>query len=46
MSPLAERTIAAFTATFPSYEQARAAELAERRLDGVHAEASQHLLRH
>lgn len=46
MTPLAERTIAALTHVFPSYQEARAAELAERRLAGVHAEASYHLLRH
>jgi len=46
MTPLAERTIAALTDVFPSYAEARAAELAERRLATVHAEASHHLLRH
>lgn len=34
------------SATFPTYSEARAAELAERRLDAVRAQSSLNLLRH
>lgn len=46
MTPLAAGTTRVLSHVFPTYAEARAAELAERRLDAVHAEASLHLLRH
>lgn len=46
MTPLAARTLSVLTPVFPSYQEARAAELAERRLAAVHAVGSAHLLRH
>ncbi|GAB2966776.1 MAG TPA: hypothetical protein VKY71_01890 [Actinotalea caeni] len=45
MSFLTARTITALSSVFPTYAEARAAELAERRRSEVHAEASLHLLR-
>lgn len=41
----ATRTVASLT-VFATYAEARAAELAERRLDAVHAQGSMNLLRH
>lgn len=46
MSFVATRTVAVLSSAFSTYAEARTAELAERRLDAVHAEGSQHLLRH
>lgn len=46
MSAVTARTLPLISAVFPSYAQARAAELAERRLDAVRAQASVNLLRH
>jgi hypothetical protein len=46
MPPVTERAIAVLTSAFPSYSEARAAELAERRLDAVRAQGSLQLLRH
>lgn len=42
----ATRTVAVLSSAFTTYAEARAAELAERRLDAVHAQGSISLLRH
>jgi len=46
MPTFTARTIAVLSAAFPTYAEARTAELAERRLAEIHAEGSLHLLRH
>ncbi|GAB2617001.1 hypothetical protein [Pseudactinotalea suaedae] len=46
MSTVATRTVAVLTSAFSTYAEARTAELAERRLDAVHAQGSLSLLRH
>lgn len=46
MTAHATRTVAALSTAFATYAEARAAELAERRLDAVHAQGSLNLLRH
>ena len=46
MTPVTARTIAVPSSTFSTYAEARAAELAERRLAAVHAQGSLNLLRH
>lgn len=45
MTPVV-RTVTTLASVFATYSEARAAELAERRLDAVHAQGSHNLLRH